>query len=117
MNIPQKTLGEFIRETRVKKGCSLRELAGEAGITPTFLSDIERGKRNASKEVLTKIASALGIDLRQLEARDSNTALSHFKELLERNDDLCRAFISMVNALEKGRISVGSVTKRLSVTE
>ena len=39
--------GEYIKSKRLEKGISLRELASKVGITPTYMSDIEKGRRNA----------------------------------------------------------------------
>lgn len=52
-------LGRKIRETRVKEGYSQEELASRCGLHRTYISDIERGKRNVSVENIEKIAKAL----------------------------------------------------------
>jgi len=58
----KKTLGEMIRDTRVAKGPSLRELARQLNITPSYLSDIENDRRVPAEEVLLAIANLLGLD-------------------------------------------------------
>ena len=54
-------LGEYIREQRTKAKVSLRQLASQAGVSNPYLSQIERGLRKPSAEVLQQIATALRI--------------------------------------------------------
>jgi transcriptional regulator with XRE-family HTH domain len=54
-------LGEFIREQRRNAQISLRQLAQLAGVSNPYLSQIERGLRKPSAEVLQQIATALRI--------------------------------------------------------
>jgi transcriptional regulator with XRE-family HTH domain len=61
-----RTLGEFIREQRSGSQISLRELAKQAGISNPYLSQIERGLRKPSAEILQQIAKALRISAETL---------------------------------------------------
>lgn len=54
-------IGKKLKELRESKGLTLRELAMRAGCTPSFLSQIERGKTEPSISMLKKIADALGV--------------------------------------------------------
>ena len=54
-------LGEFIREQRTTAKISLRELAKSAGVSNPYLSQIERGLRKPSAEILQQIAKGLRI--------------------------------------------------------
>ena len=54
-------LGEFIREQRRSAQISLRQLAQLAGVSNPYLSQIERGLRKPSAEVLQQIGNALRI--------------------------------------------------------
>lgn len=56
-----EALGQRIRELRVHSGQSLRTLAAGAGLSPGFLSQVERGRANASVSALRRIANALGL--------------------------------------------------------
>ena len=56
-----RDIGEFIRDLRRNARISLRELADRAGVSNPYLSQIERGLRKPSAEVLAKIAGALRI--------------------------------------------------------
>ena len=53
--------GKYIKEHRVLLGKSIRGLAAELGITPAYLSDIEKGNRYAPEKHLPKIADILKI--------------------------------------------------------
>jgi transcriptional regulator with XRE-family HTH domain len=54
-------LGEFIREQRRNAQISLRQLAQQTGVSNPYLSQIERGLRRPSAEVLQQIGNALRI--------------------------------------------------------
>ena len=59
-DLPQD-IGEFIRDLRQTAKISLRQLADKAGVSNPYLSQIERGLRKPSAEVLQQIASALRV--------------------------------------------------------
>ena len=61
-----KQLGMRIRYLRKNKQWSIEDLALEASINKNYLSDLERGKRNPTLNILDKIANALDIDLETL---------------------------------------------------
>jgi transcriptional regulator with XRE-family HTH domain len=76
-------LGEFIREQRNSARLSLRRLSELAGISNPYLSQIERGLRRPSAEILQQIAKALRISAETLyvqagilERPDGDTDLS-----------------------------------------
>jgi transcriptional regulator with XRE-family HTH domain len=56
-----KDIGHFIRDLRRNAGVSLRQLAEKAGVSNPYLSQVERGLRKPSAEVLQQIASALRV--------------------------------------------------------
>jgi len=58
--LPQD-IGGFIRDLRQTAKISLRQLADKAGVSNPYLSQIERGLRKPSAEVLQQIASALRV--------------------------------------------------------
>src|SRR4051812_26563741 len=59
-------LGEFLREQRHNAKLSLRRLADEAGVSNPYLSQIERGLRKPSAEILQQLAKGLRISAEQL---------------------------------------------------
>ncbi|MBF9072274.1 helix-turn-helix domain-containing protein [Streptacidiphilus fuscans] len=60
------SLGEYIREQRRHAQYSLRQLADAAGVSNPYLSQIERGLRKPSAEILQQIAKALRISAETL---------------------------------------------------
>ncbi|MDT0305574.1 helix-turn-helix transcriptional regulator [Streptomyces sp. DSM 44917] len=59
-------LGEFLREQRRQARLSLRQLAEAAGVSNPYLSQIERGLRKPSAEILQQIAKGLRISAETL---------------------------------------------------
>lgn len=64
-----ESLGDYLREQRTASRLSLRQLAEQAGVSNPYLSQIERGLRKPSAEVLNQIAKALRISAEQLYIR------------------------------------------------
>ena len=61
-----RNLGDYIREQRAGSGISLRQLAKSAGVSNPYLSQIERGLRKPSAEILQQIAKGLRISAEAL---------------------------------------------------
>ncbi|UOR03332.1 helix-turn-helix domain-containing protein [Leucobacter allii] len=59
-------LGESLRERRTVNGETLNEVAARAGVSPQYLSEIERGLKEPSSEIVAAVGSALGITLLDL---------------------------------------------------
>ena len=70
MAVPQKPLsirfGDKIRELRKARGQSQEEFADLCGFDRTYISGIERGKRNPSLAAIETLAKALGISVAKL---------------------------------------------------
>jgi transcriptional regulator with XRE-family HTH domain len=66
---PLSSLGEYIREQRVQAEVSLRQLAKLAGVSNPYLSQIERGLKKPSAEILQQIANGLRISAETLYVR------------------------------------------------
>ncbi|MEU4079684.1 helix-turn-helix domain-containing protein [Streptomyces venezuelae] len=62
-------LGDYLREQRRTAQLSLRQLADAAGVSNPYLSQIERGLRKPSAEVLQQVAKALRISAETLYVR------------------------------------------------
>ena len=61
MNIKEK-FGSKVKELREQKGFSIEFLANISNVDRTYISDIEKGKRNVSIEIMEKIILALETD-------------------------------------------------------
>jgi len=66
---PVRDLGDFIREQRMSAHISIRGLAVKAGVSNPYLSQVERGLRRPSAEILTHIANGLSISVETLLAK------------------------------------------------
>jgi len=66
MKMKVRELGSFIREQRSSASISIRKLAKLAGVSNPYLSQIERGLRRPSAEILQAIAKALQISAETL---------------------------------------------------
>ena len=62
----EKQLGMRIRFLRKQQNLSIEDLSLEAGINKNYLSDLERGTRNPSLKILSRIAKALKISISEL---------------------------------------------------
>jgi transcriptional regulator with XRE-family HTH domain len=56
-------LGEVLRGERLDQERILTEVAAAAGVSPQYLSEIERGRKEPSSEILGSVADALGLEL------------------------------------------------------
>jgi transcriptional regulator with XRE-family HTH domain len=56
-------LGSILRGLREATGRTLSEVAAEAGISPAYLSEVERGRKDVSTEVLLGVVYALGAEI------------------------------------------------------
>lgn len=62
-------VGDVLRRERLAQGRTLKEVAEAARISMPYLSEVERGRKEASSEVLAAAAHALGLDLAGLLSR------------------------------------------------
>ena len=60
--------GRALRQSRRLSGQRLVDVASAAGVSPQYLSDLERGRKDASSEVLEAVAGALGLQVVDLAA-------------------------------------------------
>ena len=71
-------LGQVVRRHRLGAGLSQEELAERSGLHWTYVSQVERGRRNVSVDALRRIGDALGVPgwrlLREAEAGDKRDA-------------------------------------------
>lgn len=62
----REMLGETLRELRMSSAKTLREVSGEARVSLGYLSEVERGQKEASSELLNAICGALDVPLSHL---------------------------------------------------
>jgi len=95
----REVLGRRLRVLRQEQQETLSETAGRAGISPQYLSEIERGRKEPSSEMIAALAGALGttlidlteqvaIDLRRQLSRASRTLANHTRAGRTRPGDI-----------------------------
>ena len=59
----RRLLGDVLRAQRMRRGMTLREVSAEARVSLGYISEIERGQKEASSELLASLCSALDLPL------------------------------------------------------
>lgn len=59
MVLVRQEIGDVLRDFRLQKGHTLRQVAGRASVALGYLSEVERGQKEASSEILASVADAL----------------------------------------------------------
>lgn len=75
MAVLRTLLGEALRTTRLSQDRTLREVSSAARVSLGYLSEVERGQKEASSELLASICRALGVRLSDV-LRDVSESLS-----------------------------------------
>lgn len=81
------SLGETLRKLRESLGISLRDFSRRSGVSPSFLSEVESGRRHPSPSRLEDIAKVLGVPVSDLEGLDHRVTLALIRQMLESNPD------------------------------
>ncbi|MGN6472745.1 MAG: helix-turn-helix domain-containing protein [Mycobacteriales bacterium] len=66
MVLLRRLLGDVLRRHRVRQSRTLRDVSGAAGVSLGYLSEVERGRKEASSELLAAICGALDISLSEV---------------------------------------------------
>lgn len=66
MILLRRELGDVLREQRQAQGRTLREVSAAASVSLGYLSEVERGEKEASSELLASICSALRVPLSEV---------------------------------------------------
>ena len=115
-----RELGEFIREQRRLGRLSLRKLSELSGISNPYLSQIERGLRRPSAEILQQIARALSLSVETLYVRagilESSAAAPSLTDQIRRDpwldDDQKRALVHIYESFRAANLDAESETDR-----
>jgi transcriptional regulator with XRE-family HTH domain len=104
MVLMRRLLGDVLRRRRTSQGRTLREVAASARVSLGYLSEVERGRKEASSELLAAICQALGVPMSAV--------------MREVSDELARAETAAVVALgvpDVARVRRSSEPVRLEV--
>src|SRR6478736_6153655 len=69
----RELVGGRLRDRRHERGERLADVAERAGVSTQYLSEIERGLKDPSSEILSAVAGALDLTVRQLSVRAART--------------------------------------------
>jgi len=92
-----ETLGLFVQHKRDELDMSLREFARQIGYTAPFVSDIERGRRHPSDEVLAKIARVLNVSVDELRKRDTRAPIDDIRRVTQSDPKFAIAFRTVID--------------------
>ena len=111
------TTGERVREIREKRGMTQDQLANQAKISKSFLSEIENNKRNVSSQALLRIAKILGASVDYLLTGESKESPSKGpimipSELSRAAEELQLTFNQTVDLLEAQRSIIARRTHK-----
>jgi transcriptional regulator with XRE-family HTH domain len=65
----REALGRQLRTERAARGDRIADVAGRAGVSPQYLSEVERGRKDPSSEILSALAGAVDLTVRELTRR------------------------------------------------
>ena len=71
----RRLLGDVLRDQRMQRGMTLREVSAGARVSLGYISEIERGQKEASSELLASLCAALDIPLSDI-LRDVSDAVA-----------------------------------------
>ncbi len=128
--LPETTLGLYIRDLRTQKRIPLRkfakklaelsrnstdpEYARATNYSPGFISDIENGRRYPSERVLELIAEILDVTVEDLRNNDNRMPTEDLQRLHAINPMFGFAFRRAVNFIKSEKLSPEDVLRRLS---
>ncbi|HIY65422.1 MAG TPA: helix-turn-helix domain-containing protein [Candidatus Agrococcus pullicola] len=62
----RQEIGDVLRDVRLQRGFTLRQVAQRASVALGYLSEVERGQKEASSEILASVAEALDVPLSKI---------------------------------------------------
>ncbi len=87
MVLVRHEMGEVLRNVRLRKGATLRQVASRASVALGYLSEIERGQKEASSEILASVAGALDTPMSQIYHEVGNRLAVH-EQMAQREERL-----------------------------
>jgi transcriptional regulator with XRE-family HTH domain/quercetin dioxygenase-like cupin family protein len=103
--MPASSVGQRIRDERLKRGMSLRALARAVGVSPSMISQIETAKSQPSVSTLYAITTALGMSVQDAFTEPAAATAEVAPEVTQRDAPLAAhgAVLTMLEALRSPR--------------
>ena len=105
MILVRQEIGDVLRDFRLQKGRTLRQVASKASVALGYLSEVERGQKEASSEILASVADALDtpISVIMREVGDRLAVIEGLDQFPDTvPDDLVTTFDSGLMSLDSG---------------
>lgn len=96
------TLGEHVRDLRIKKDMGVRELGREVDVSGVHISSIEKNKAIPSPELLCKIAKKLGADVDKLQSM-ANQVDPDVIDVIKKSPSAVPSFLRSAKGLTKAQ--------------
>ena len=93
----REVIGDVLRRARVTQGRTLREVSDSARVSLGYLSEVERGRKEASSELLSAICGALDVPLSRV--------------LSDAGDDMAREELASLNRGPAASARIDATTK------
>ena len=111
MVLLRQEIGDVLRDARRRQGRTLREVSSLARVSLGYLSEVERGQKEASSELLASICGALEVPLssmlrevsRRIEATEALTSAVEVPDTVP--DELAGQISDSVASLRRGLVS------------
>jgi transcriptional regulator with XRE-family HTH domain len=118
--LPNKTLGQLLREKRQNADLSLRDLGEKlkdpvtnTPVSAAFLSDIENGRRFPSDDMIEKLAEVLDADAGELRRCDPRGPAKEMQDLATMNAKYAFAFRRAVDFVQDQALSPDEFVRRV----
>ena len=107
----------LLHRRRREMGFSVRGLAILSGVSPSYISDIETGRRDANDKQLQLLLAALYMKYADIEAHDCRPPVHEIRELCQTDKRLGVAFRAIVTAIKMGRVKATDIIAMLRQKE
>jgi transcriptional regulator with XRE-family HTH domain len=109
-----QSLGAQVRMLREQLGFSLREFSRRTGISPSFLCEVESGRRNPGPERLDRIAETLGVPVSELVNLDHRITMAMLGEMLDTDPEWGPVFRRIHAAATDDGLSPAALMNKLA---
>lgn len=99
MTAMRQLVGEVLRARRMQQGLTLRDVSGKARVSLGYISEVERGQKEPSSELLAALAAALDVPLSKV--------LLDVSSLLE-VEEAAEAHIASISSIARGDVSASA---------
>lgn len=91
-------VGNRIRDLRIKKGWTQNRLANEAGVSPTYIYQLENGQKSPTVEYLNHVCFGLGVTLKEFfgEENEKEDLTDVFSSLTPKQKQLLIEFLKTI---------------------